>query len=295
MGTATKTIAPELIGTWGIDPNHSTVEAVARYAMLTQVRGRFASFTGTITVGETLEDSRVEVEIDASSITTQNETRDGHLKSEDFLHVEQHPTIRFHTTRVEEIDQDTFKVWGELTMRGVTNEVELDMTFEGVCADPWGNTRAGIVATTTINRKDWGVNWNAMLEAGGVLVSDKLKIELNISAIKRQGLGPVWKAIADAHASATRKMPTPVLTRLLQEAVLHQTPKRAGAFRPKLRYAHQGGMKPPVIVIHGNSLEHVTDVYKRFLEGRFRAHFKLVGTPLRIEMRSSSNPFADKE
>ena len=116
---------------------------------------------------------------------------------------------------------------------------------------------------------------------------------LNISATKRQGFGPVWTAIADAHASSTRKMPTPVLTRLLQEAVLHQTPKRAGAFRPKLRYAHQGGMSPPIIIIHGNSLEHVTDAYKRFLEGRFRAHFKLTGTPLRIEMRSSKNPFVE--
>ncbi len=117
---------------------------------------------------------------------------------------------------------------------------------------------------------------------------------LHISAKKRQGLGPVWKAIAEAHASATRKMPTPVLTRLLHEAVEHQTPKRAGMFRPKLRYAHQGGMNPPIIVIHGNSLDHVTDAYKRFLEGRFRAHFKLVGTPLKIEMRSSRNPFDEK-
>ncbi|HEY3635616.1 MAG TPA: ribosome biogenesis GTPase Der [Caldimonas sp.] len=117
---------------------------------------------------------------------------------------------------------------------------------------------------------------------------------LTISATRRQGFGPVWKAIADAHASATCKMPTPVLTRLLQEAVLHQAPKRAGAFRPKLRYAHQGGMKPPVIVVHGNSLEHVTDAYKRYLEGRFRAHFKLTGTPLRIEMRSGRNPFVEK-
>jgi GTPase len=114
---------------------------------------------------------------------------------------------------------------------------------------------------------------------------------LHISAIKRQGLGPVWKAIADAHASAIKKMPTPVLTRLLQEAVEHQAPKRAGAFRPKLRYAHQGGMNPPLIVIHGNSLDHITDSYKRFLEGRFREHFKLTGTPMRIEMRSSKNPF----
>ena len=118
---------------------------------------------------------------------------------------------------------------------------------------------------------------------------------LHISAIKRQGLGPVWKAIADAHASATRKMSTPVLTRLLQEAVEHQAPKRAGAFRPKLRYAHQGGMNPPLIVIHGNSLDHISDTYKRFLEGRFREHFKLTGTPMRIELRSSRNPFDNKD
>ena len=118
---------------------------------------------------------------------------------------------------------------------------------------------------------------------------------LHISALKRQGLGPLWQAIADAHASATRKMSTPVLTRLLHEAVEHQAPKRAGHFRPKLRYAHQGGMNPPIVVVHGNSLEHVTDAYKRYLEGRFRAHFKLVGTPLRIEMRTSRNPFDDKD
>ena len=116
---------------------------------------------------------------------------------------------------------------------------------------------------------------------------------LHISAIRRQGLAPVWKAIGDAHASANKKMPTPVLTRLLLEAVEHQAPKRAGAFRPKLRYAHQGGMNPPIVVIHGNSLDHVTDAYKRFLEGRFRAYFKLTGTPMRVEMRSSRNPFDD--
>ena len=118
---------------------------------------------------------------------------------------------------------------------------------------------------------------------------------LHISAIKRQGLGPVWKSIADAWTSATKKLPTPVLTRVLLEAVQFQQPKRAGAFRPKLRYAHQGGQNPPVIVIHGNSLEHVTDAYKRFLEGRFRSHFQLSGTPMRIEMKSSRNPFAEKD
>jgi GTP-binding protein len=116
-----------------------------------------------------------------------------------------------------------------------------------------------------------------------------------ISAIKRQGLGPVWKSIVQAHASANRKMSTPVLTRLLLEAVQFQQPQRSGVFRPKLRYAHQGGMNPPIIIVHGNSLEHVTESYKRYLEGRFRKEFDLVGTPLRIQMKSSHNPFKDKE
>lgn len=115
-----------------------------------------------------------------------------------------------------------------------------------------------------------------------------------ISAKKRQGLGLLWSSIIQAHQAATRKMPTPVLTRLLLEAVQFQSPKRSGMYRPKLRYAHQGGMNPPVIVIHGNSLEHVTDAYKRFLEGRFRKEFNLVGTPLRIEMKTSHNPFSEE-
>jgi GTP-binding protein len=116
-----------------------------------------------------------------------------------------------------------------------------------------------------------------------------------ISAIKRQGLAPVWKSIVQAHASANCKMSTPGLTRLLLEAVQFQQPQRSGIFRPKLRYAHQGGMNPPIIIIHGNSLDHVTEAYKRYLEGRFRKEFKLVGTPLRIQMKSAHNPFADKE
>ncbi|MEO7158978.1 MAG: ribosome biogenesis GTPase Der [Polaromonas sp.] len=117
----------------------------------------------------------------------------------------------------------------------------------------------------------------------------------HISAIKRQGLGPVWKSIIQAHASANRKMSTPVLTRLLMEAVQFQQPQRSGVFRPKLRYAHQGGMNPPIVIIHGNSLEHVTESYKRYLEGRIRKEFDLVGTPLRIQLKSSVNPFKDKE
>ena len=115
-----------------------------------------------------------------------------------------------------------------------------------------------------------------------------------ISAKKRQGLAQIWTAIVQAQKAATCKMSTPILTRLLLEAVQFQSPKRAGMFRPKLRYAHQGGSNPPVIIVHGNSLEHVTEAYKRFLEGRFRKEFDLVGTPLRIEMKTSSNPFIDK-
>ncbi len=117
---------------------------------------------------------------------------------------------------------------------------------------------------------------------------------LQISAIRRQGLQAVWKAIMQAHASATVKMSTPVLTRLVHEAAEHQAPRREGRFRPKMRYAHQGGMNPPLVVIHGTSLDHVPDSYKRYLEGRLREHFKLVGTPVRIEMRSAKNPFDDK-
>jgi GTP-binding protein len=118
---------------------------------------------------------------------------------------------------------------------------------------------------------------------------------LHVSALRRQGLGPLWRAIGQAYDSAMSKLPTPALNKVLLEAVAHQQPARAGRFRPKLRYAHQGGMNPPVIVIHGNSLEHVSDAYKRYLEGRIRDHFRLTGTPLRIEMRSADNPFVQQD
>jgi GTPase len=116
-----------------------------------------------------------------------------------------------------------------------------------------------------------------------------------ISAIKRQGLAPVWKSIAHAFQSSFRKMPTPQLTRILQQAVEEQAPKRAGVSRPKPRYAHQGGQNPPIIIVHGNALEHITDAWKRFLEGRIRKAFDLVGTPMRIEFRTGENPYADKD
>jgi GTPase len=145
--------------------------------------------------------------------------------------------------------------------------------------------------------------WDAVDEYERELVKRSIETRLGflnfaaihfISAQKRQGLGPVWDSIAQAHRAANCKMPTPVLTRLLLEAVQFQTPKKNGMYRPKLRYAHQGGMNPPIIVVHGNSLEHVTDSYKRYLAGRFRKEFDLVGTPLRIQMKSAENPYQEK-
>ena len=146
--------------------------------------------------------------------------------------------------------------------------------------------------------------WDAVDEYERELVKRSIETRLGflkfaalhlISAQKRQGLGPLWDSIAQAHRAANCKMSTPVLTRLLLEAVQFQTPKKTGMYRPKLRYARQGGMNPPIIIIHGNSLEHVTDAYKRFLEGRFRKEFDLVGTPLRIQMKSSQNPYSGKD
>ena len=157
------------------------------------------------------------------------------------------------------------------------------------------NGRAVVVA---VNK------WDAVDEYQRELVKRSIETRLPflkfaathlISAQKRQGLGPLWASIVQAHKAANCKMSTPVLTRLLLEAVQFQSPKRSGMYRPKLRYAHQGGMNPPVIVIHGNSLEHVTASYKRYLEGRFRKEFDLVGTPLRIELKTSSNPYAGKD
>jgi len=157
---------------------------------------------------------------------------------------------------------------------------------------------SGRAVTIAINK------WDAVDDYGRELVKRSLETRLpflkfaavhTISATKRQGLGPLWASLVQAHKAANCKMSTPLLTRLLLEAVQFQAPKRSGMYRPKLRYAHQGGMNPPVVVVHGNSLEHVTDAYKRYLEGRLRKAFDLVGTPLRIEMKTSQNPFADKE
>jgi polyisoprenoid-binding protein YceI len=171
-----------------IDPAHSSAQFVVRHLMITNVRGAFSGVQGTIEYdSEHPSESRVEAIIDASNINTLDAQRDGHLKSEDFLHVEQHPTITFKSKKIVAAGDDEWKITGDLTIRGVTKEVVLNV--EGPTAeqkDPYGNTRIGASAKTKIKRSDFGLTWNAVLEAGGVAVSDELKIELEISAIKAQ-------------------------------------------------------------------------------------------------------------
>lgn len=186
MLTATETVAPELAGTWDIDPAHSGVEFSVRHAMVATVRGRFNGFSGTIEVGNEPAGSTTDVTIEAASIDTGNGDRDNHLRSPDFLDVERFPTLRFQTTRVAAGEEEgEYRVFGYLTIRDMTREVELAATYNGTSTDPWGNLRAGLEAATTIYRKDWGLTWNAALEAGGVLVGDKVKVTLDISAVKR--------------------------------------------------------------------------------------------------------------
>lgn len=176
--------------TWQIDPAHSSVEFAVKHMMFTTVRGRFNSLRGTITVDEDApENSSVEVEIDAASIDTGVEDRDNHLRSEDFLAVQQYPTITFRSKRVEGAfrqEGSRFRVIGDLTIRDTTMEVELDATFEGTGKDPWGGERAGFRATTEIDRRDWGLRWNQALETGGILVGHEIRIELDVQAVKEK-------------------------------------------------------------------------------------------------------------
>ncbi|MEI2731951.1 MAG: YceI family protein [Dermatophilaceae bacterium] len=166
-------------GTWTVDPSHSEVGFVARHLMVTKVRGRFGQVAGTVTIAETFEDSSVTATADIASVSTGNADRDAHLRSADFFDADNHPQMSFTSTAV---GPDSLQ--GDLTIRGVTRPVRFDLSFEGVAADPWGNTKAAFEATTTVNRKDWGLEWNAALEGGGVLVSDKVQIVLEVQLLK---------------------------------------------------------------------------------------------------------------
>lgn len=174
--------------TWDIDPVHSTIEFAVKHMMFTTVRGRFKSFKGTINADEANPDrSSVTVEIDASSIDTGVTDRDAHLKSADFLDVQNHPTITFRSKRVQGAankEGDRFKLTGDLTIRGKTIEVTLDAKYEGRGKDPWGKERAGATATGEIDRRQWGLQWNQALETGGVLVGNTVKFEIDVQAVR---------------------------------------------------------------------------------------------------------------
>ena len=185
MTTATAPNLTELTGTYTLDPAHTRIGFVARHAMVTKVRGAFNEFEGTATLdGANPANSSAQVTISTASIDTRNAQRDGHLRSNDFLAMEEFPQITFVATDVRQAGETTLELTGDLTIRGVTNSVSIPFEFEGAATDPFGNLRVGFEGAVTINRKDYGITWNAALETGGVLVSDKITLEFEVSAIK---------------------------------------------------------------------------------------------------------------
>ena len=176
----------QLRGDFNLDPEHTRIGFVARHAMVTKVRGAFNEFEGTATVdGDNPSNSSVRVTIDAASIDTRNAQRDEHLRTNDFLALEQYPQITFASTGIRQVDETTFEVTGDLTIKDVTNQVTVPFEFEGASQDPFGNQRIGFDGSVTISRKDYGITWNAALETGGVLVSDKIVLEFEVSAIRK--------------------------------------------------------------------------------------------------------------
>jgi polyisoprenoid-binding protein YceI len=175
----------DLSGNYTIDPAHTRIGFVARHAMVTKVRGAFNEFEGSAVLdGTDLTKSTGQLTIQAASIHTRNEQRDAHLRSNDFLAMEEYPQITFVATDVRQTGPSTLELTGDLTIRGVTNSVTIPFEFEGAATDPFGNQRIGFEGSTVINRKDFGITWNATLETGGVLVSDKITLEFEVSAIK---------------------------------------------------------------------------------------------------------------
>ncbi len=174
-------------GTYAIDASHSRIGFMARHAMITKVRGSFEEYEGTGHFdADHPENSSLQVTIQAASINTRSADRDGHLRSADFFDVETFPTITFESSAVAAAGGDRYRILGDLTMKGVTHPVTFDVEVNGTALDPFGNTRLGLEGSATINRKDWGLSWNAALETGGVLVSEKITLELEISAIRSQ-------------------------------------------------------------------------------------------------------------
>lgn len=179
-------ITAELSGKYAIDPSHSRIGFSARHAMVTKVRGGFNEFEGSgVLDGEDVTKSSLQVTIKAASIDTRNADRDNHIRSNDFLALDEYPEITFTSTGIEAVGGDKFRANGDLSVRGVTRPVTFDLEYTGTEIDPWGNRRIGVEGSTVINRKDFGVSWNAALESGGILVSENVTLEFEISAVKQ--------------------------------------------------------------------------------------------------------------
>ena len=170
-------------GTWNVDPGHSSVEFHVKHMGIATVKGLFSDFEGSLTVGD---DGQVSAEgtVQAASVDTRNPQRDEHLRSADFFDAENHPELSYRSTAIEAVDEDTYRITGELTIRGATKEVVLHGVATGTDQDPWGNTRVGLEVTGEIERADWGLTWNQALESGGVLVGRKVKLVLDLSVVK---------------------------------------------------------------------------------------------------------------
>jgi polyisoprenoid-binding protein YceI len=176
---------------WQIDASHSHVGFSVKHMMIATVRGTFEKYSGTLELNtDDLTQSKIEGEIEVTSINTREENRDQHLRSGDFFDAENHPKILFKSTKIEHVEGNEYKVTGDITIRGVTKPIVLDAEFAGVHKDPWGGTRTGFTVTGSLNRKDFGVNFNAALETGGVLVGDKVKLELEVEAVLETAPAP---------------------------------------------------------------------------------------------------------
>jgi polyisoprenoid-binding protein YceI len=177
---------------WTIDTAHSEVNFAARHMMISNVRGGFEKFSGTVDFDEVNPaNTTVSVQIEAASLSTRDAQRDGHLRSADFFDVEKYPTIRFESKRVEVLDERHARLTGDLTIRDVTREVTLEVEYSGMSKSPWGSTNAGFTASTKISRKNWDLNWNVALETGGWLVGDEIKIDLELEIVKQAELEAV--------------------------------------------------------------------------------------------------------
>ncbi len=186
MTTALETSLDQLTGTWDVDASHSHLGFVARHAMVARVRGAFDTVEGALHLdGENPTRSSADLTIDVASVDTGDAQRDEHLRSPDFFDAEQFPTITFSSTGIEQLDDTDFRVTGDLTIRDVTRPVSFELVFNGGAVDPFGNERVGFEGELTVDRSDWGLTWNAALEAGGVLVGDRVKLELEVGAVKR--------------------------------------------------------------------------------------------------------------